>query len=605
MKKRMKFLKILLAGFLAFTFIILAIGAGFGEESNTVTDGNSAADANSNANSIVPVSPDVPNKGYQCLESKIDAQSKLSFEQAIFAGLAVGKGKNDKILNTVKENKKSNEACWPAGGCRLKESAQVALYYNRIGESTEDIVKWIESKSGTATGLKWYLEIDILEHTAGECTVGYDDVKKQVQILNDMKIGSGAASGCFAPSTSGYWLQLSDSCVDKSYEITCNRDFLTTLLYEKRNGGTIYVSPETHNAAQDARTTEKIEAKCFKTGSECDYEGSLWATMALSRLGKDMSSYVPYLQALEDENLKNFPSAFIYFIQPAQEQYGKITEQQKPGKFWEVLGSPYKKYYDTSLAILALDRSSAVRTEVEQAKNYLASSQLKDGCWNSRDTIIDTAFILFSAWPKGISGGVTPGGGTTSFCSSIQTASCETDKSACQAAGGKELTIYTCLKANEFCCSVKVPAKTCADQKGALCKPDEECLAETLDSSDAGICCSAQCAKKAEPITCPATAECKSACGGDEEEQEGATCSNGEVCCALKENGGEKNNTWIIILIILIAIVVILIIFRSKIQLAWYNWRGRVKSSPVTRPGSGGVSSLPVQGFGPRPPFTP
>ena len=130
-------------------------------------------------------------------------------------------------------------------------------------------------------------------------------------------------------------------------------------------------------------------------------------------------------------------------------------------------------------------------------------------------------------------------------------------------------------------------------------------LAETLDSSDAGICCSAQCAKKAEPITCPATAECKSACGGDEEEQEGATCSNGEVCCALKENGGEKNNTWIIILIILIAIVVILIIFRSKIQLAWYNWRGRVKSSPVTRPGSGGVSSLPVQGFGPRPPFTP
>ncbi len=566
-------------------------------------DAGTAATPAATGTAAAAVSQDVPNKGYQCLESKVGNQSTLSFEQAIFAGLALGKGSNDKIFNTIKESKKTNEACWPAGGCRLKDTAQAALYYKRIGENTDEIVKWIESKNATATGLTWYLEMDILDHTAAECTVGFDDVIKNIQIQDDMKLGSGAATACFAPSTSGYWLQLADRCVEKSFEISCTKDFLTTLLYEKSVGGTIYVSPETHNAAQGAKTTEKIEAKCFKTGSECDYEGTLWAAMVLRSLDIDASNYVPYLQALEEDNLKYFPSAFLYFIQPSQEQYSKIIEQKRSGNFWEIIGSAYKKYYDTSLAILALDRSSSVRTEVEQAKSYLATAQLKDGCWNARDSIVDTGIVLYSAWTRAIS--IRGGGGTTAFCSQLAGASCETDKTACVAAGGKELTIYTCLKAREFCCSVKVPVKTCAEQQGTLCKANEDCLAQTLDSSDSGVCCSTQCALRQNPNTCPSTAECKTACGTDEEEKKDVSCGDGRLCCAAKSPDGEGNYTWIIILIILIVIVIIAIVYRNKIQMAWYNWRGKVKSVPVTRPGSSGAATANVQGFGPRPPFSP
>jgi len=586
----------LVVGIAVMTLVFSAIWAGADEQSGTTIDTTTITTAN-----IADVSQDVPNNGYSCLTSKVNNESHLSFEQAIFAGLALGKGNNDKIFNVIKENKKSNEACWPASGCSLKATAQVALYYNRIGENTDNIVQWIESKNATATGLTWYLEMDILDHNAAQCTVEYDDISKDIQIGDDMKLDSGAATACFAPSASGYWLQLADRCVDKSFDISCTKDFLTTLLYEKSAEGTIYISPDTHNAAQGARTTEKVEAKCLKTGNECDYEGTLWATLALRKIGIDTTDYVPYLQALEDENLKYFPSTFIYFIQPAQEQYSNVIEQQSSGGFWDITGSPYKKYYDTSLAILALDRSSSERNEIAQAQSYLASAQLKDGCWNSRDAIIDTGFVLYSAWARAI----TPSSenGVAAFCSEVPGASCETDESACLAAGGRELTIYTCLKAREFCCSVRVPSQTCADQHGTLCASGEECLAETLDSSDSGICCSTSCAPQQEPNTCPATSTCKTACGSDEEENTAVSCGDGRLCCAPAEPS-SGSYTWLIILIVLIVIVVIAILFRHKIQMMWFSWRkGKVKSTPVTRPGNSGTA--PVQGFGPRPPFGP
>ncbi|MBM3233139.1 hypothetical protein FJZ18_03175 [Candidatus Pacearchaeota archaeon] len=552
---------------------------------------------------VPEVSQDVPTKGYACLEAKIKNQSSFSLEQAIFGAIALGYQKP--LIDKIGAEKRSNDVCWPASSCDVKTTAQVALAYSRAGQANENIISWLEARKGGAVGLTWYLEIDITDHTPSTCTVSYDSTQKEISILGDMKIGSGASTGCFTPSVSGYWLRISDSCLDKKFTVSCKKDFVTTLLYEKV-GGIVYISSETHNAGADATTTEQVNAKCFKNAQGCDYEGSLWAALVLTHLKKDINDVVPYLRAMAEDSPQYFPSSFLYFVVPTQDQYGEIVQRQHSSKFWEIIGSPYKKFYDTSLAILALDRSSNPRTEVAQAKKYLEGAQSKDGCWNARDNIVDTSFILFSGWPRAAAQG-GGGGGGGSLCSAVSGASCETDKSACISAGGKELS-NQCLKAREFCCSVKVPTQSCTGAKGFNCKENEECLGTRLDISNSGICCSIECSPKVERETCPSSGElkgtCRSGCGDNEEQSSQFTCSGGTVCCLEKGKAGPGANWFlIIILILLIILVIVAIVYRDKIRVAWFSWRHGVKTSPVTR----GPPPAPVMATrpGPRPPGYP
>ena len=60
---------------------------------------------------------------------------------------------------------------------------------------------------------------------------------------------------------------------------------------------------------------EKVDSLCFGE-SDCNYEGTLWASLALSSLGEDIKSYLPYLITIADEeNNKDFLSeAFLYYL---------------------------------------------------------------------------------------------------------------------------------------------------------------------------------------------------------------------------------------------------------------------------------------------------
>src|SRR3990167_6451713 len=65
------------------------------------------------------------NKAYQCLESQIANKSNFALQEAIFGVLALGSKNN--LVSIIQNNKQATEACWPKGGCKIKESAQVAL----------------------------------------------------------------------------------------------------------------------------------------------------------------------------------------------------------------------------------------------------------------------------------------------------------------------------------------------------------------------------------------------------------------------------------------------------------------------------------------------
>lgn len=524
------------------------------------------------------------DSAYQCLEDQIDSkeQSALSLQDAIFGTLALG---SEAKLEGVIEDKKGDN-CWPESSCNLKETAQVLIAYNRINENTDDIEEWINSKEQTPTDLTWYLQIDISSHEAASCEVTYDSNDYTINVNEDMTLG-GSTGSCLFISPSGYWLQVNNNCVDKTFEISCDKDFITSLLYQRTGATSYFVSPDTHSASALGTTEETINSKCFSTGGSCNYEGTLWAALAIENLAEDSSPYLPYLLALSETNQKYFPSTFLYMMTNGNDQYNEIVQSQQQGKYWQAPNTPYNRFYDTSLAMLALTGSSA-STELNSAKSYLLDTQTTEGCWNNNN-IRDTAFVLYAGWTRSISGG-GPSGPTSETCES-QGYSCVSTYSTCINSGGVTAN-YDC-NGITICCSVSPTAESCAQQSGEVCSASQTCSGTTTQASD-GSCCLGTC--QTEVIT---ETECKShggfcdtSCKSNEEESDFSCDSESQVCCTLKESSGNAW-IWIIILIILIALVVIGIVYRKKLQLILYKMKKK----------KGGPSASGIPGR--RPPFPP
>lgn len=529
-------------------------------------------------------------KAYNCLENRIGNRTDLSLDEAIFSTLALGY--KSSVFESIDKNKKSDEMCWPKNGCKLKETAQVALAYNRVQKDADGIVSWISSKNATSSELIWYLEIDNTNHIPSSCKIKYDGQEKSIEIRADMKL-QGSPGSCFDIASEGYWLKINNNCLNKEFSISCDQDFITTLIYQKSGGGTIYVSSKTNSAPSLGNTKEKVSAKCFKTSGICDYEGSLWAALALQKLGEDVSDYVPYLLALADDNEKYFPSAFLYSLTSGDDQYGKIIQSQKQNKYWQQAGTPYNRFYDTSIAMLALKTNAPA--EFSAGQGYLLSIQTSEGCWNNNN-IRDSAFVLYSGWEKDVLpyfGSSGSSGGGIAGCDLPR--SCEL-ASACQDAGGEVLYSYDCPSILEVCCSKVVPKLTCNEIRGLVCPSNQQCSGEVVSSAD-GACCKAACQNVAQD-SCEKfkVGTCRSLCYSDEEEKSESCDASGGVCCAKKAEESSTNWwLWSSVLIVLIILVVLGIIFRTKLQVWWFKRKNSGSST-------GGTSNngMPPRGMPPR-----
>lgn len=566
----------LVAGIFTIIVCCLFISLGIVSAINDTTSNSNAISTSTPSSTLTSSeSRNAMDKAYKCLENQIKNKSvsSMSLQEAIYSMLALGTKKN--LQDKLDNEKSSSENCWPKNGCTIKESAQVALAY----KSNENILRWLLSKNATSNDLNWYLEVDISNHVPAECTLKYDNSEKKINILEDMRI-TGNPGSCLSISSSGYWLSVRENCYDKEIQISCNKDFITTLLYEKKSGGTIYVLPDTHSAVALGTTNEKVSVKCFKTGNTCDYEGSLWAALTLYKNGKNINAFVPYLIALADNNQKYFPSSFLYALTGSDDYYSNIVQNQKQERYWKMVGTPYGEYYDTSLAMLALGKSSS--TELENAKNYLLSIQTNEGCWNNNN-IRDTAFLLYSGWPKDTVGG-GGSGGTTPSCELVTGQSCE-NSNECTDAGGNTLSNFYCSGFN-VCCSIEVQKQNCSSLNGLVCPANKECDGRTVSSAD-GTCCLNSCTDVPEEDTCAIIGgTCRTACKDNEEEITAETCTGGNVCCEEKQ-ASEKSWTWLIILLVILIILVILAItFRNKIKIWWFKFKGKAKVSPVVRPGT-------------------
>ncbi|MCX6750150.1 MAG: hypothetical protein NTZ83_01715, partial [Candidatus Pacearchaeota archaeon] len=329
---------------------------------------------------------------YACLATRINQTgcSALSLEEKAFSSLADGE-----CMNQLSADNSSNR-CWPKSGCTVKSTSQAVLALNsRIDTTAAE--NWILSQTATPQNLEWFLEIEILDTGSASCDITYSGSTYKISIRQDKTIDKSAGGLLTLASDYGnYWLRININLYNKPIDIQCDKEFITTLLFKQKYppSSTIHVSEYIQHAQGQGKVTETVDSLCFAQSGNCNYEASLWAALVLASVHQDISDFMPYLITMKDDlaNKIYIPESFLYYLT------GKFREEllvkQKAGGYWSESGS---RYYDTALALLPFSYESP--TEKENSKTWLLGNQQKTGCWNNGN-IRDTAFLLYSIWPK-------------------------------------------------------------------------------------------------------------------------------------------------------------------------------------------------------------
>jgi hypothetical protein len=538
-------------------------------------------------------------KGYSCLKEQINAKVPATTEELAFSILALGYDPAQQSkLKSALDALGSNGECWPKTGCTIKDTSLVLLAYNHIYQSTAKIENWLMNKTAPASDLVWYLQIDNLNNNKSKCTITYDGSAKNI-LIDENKVITGTPGACLKFAQNGYWLEVASNCYGKNFDISCDADFLTSTFYKRKTDQIYYITTTTHTASPNGKTSEKVNSVCFYQGG-CNYEGSLWATYALNKKGKDIKPMLPYLISLAKDNQRYLPSSFLFSLTGFDEYFADLTGKQDKKGYWQI-SETGRRYYDTSVSILSLYGRAS--DQADRAIQYLLDPtvQAANGCWNGNN-IRDTAFILYSASPKVASSG------DAKQCKDVAEFSCIAS-TACENINGSVQSEYTCF-GGSICCNKKVAEKTCSEKSGKICLSSQECSSGFVTASSTSYCCLGDCIEpQVIEDTCTtegADYSCNVQCGGDEDERSSLTCPEKAMCC-VKKPIETSSFPWgmIILLIILIALIVLGIIYRDQLRVWWFKFQSKFKKGPVSgqqRPGMppmGGVR--PPMGMPPRP----
>jgi hypothetical protein len=526
----------------------------------------------------------VSQRGYDCLQSKVEGKcSSLASEEKIFSLLALGQCKDELVSDSYDGD------CWPKSGCKIKATAEAMLALKENSGNVDKPLTWILDRESPATQLQWFVQIDSTKPV--RCKVSYSGKSyPNIEINAEKKINSPAGS-CLGLSDGNYWFEVSPSCYDENFEVSCNESFITSTLYKTQSSSTIFVSEQVHSSSADGTTMEKVESSCFKEGTSCSYEGTLWASLILKKLKQNTSAYIPYLVSMAEENSRYLPEAFLYIL--VGESYrNEILLKQRESKWWLESGD---KFYDTALALYPFQYEEP--SEKTSTMAWLGEIQGTDGCWQGN--IRNTAFLLYSIWPKKVQAQVVGG-----------QKDCEDEKNYCMSSanckttGGNELEGFAgCFGAN-VCCDKQFISPTCGAQGGEKCSSDEICSGgQNIPASDLQTsekCCfEGTCQTGGEEPTESNCARnggtCRASCLSDEQEIT-YSCTGTQACCITKTT--KTNYTGIIIFSILIVLVVLGIIFRKKLKMLvdkiTKKKTGEGTSSTFgQRPGPFGPGSLP------------
>jgi hypothetical protein len=530
------------------------------------------------------------DNAYDCLKTQLgpNCGNTNSVEQLSFSLLAMGYDQTTQLAcKNALISKKSNNNSNNWGNDDIKLTAQAILALNHISEDVSVYVNWLESKRKLTEDLNWFLQIDA--DNATECQIRRDNGSEKDFNIRENKIVTGSSS-CLDPASSeqNYYYEIDEDCLDSTFTISCDENFVTSVFYKKPGSQVYYISSESHSSTSGGETQEKVSSYCFARSSsaDCDYEDSLWATLTLAEIGEDSTPYLPYIsaEADENENKKYLPSAFLYMFTDDDDYYADLVDEQKSSSYWEE--SSNQKFYDTALALLSLQTTSS--DAKEDAINYLFEEQDSSGCWGSNN-LLETSFLLYAIEPK------SPyiGSGTVSDCANsgffcISSGSCISSDT---------YDGYYCPRIGDSCCAQGLDLESCSEKNGIICNSEQRCSETEVIASGTNYCCPGSCNAIEEENNCEANGYiCRSDCSDSQEERPSysADCGYTEKCCAQKPP--KPGSGWLIILlIILIILVVLAIIFRNQLKIWFFKVKSKFKSGkgpkksrrPPTPPPSG------------------
>lgn len=525
---------------------------------------------------------------YSCLENKSSAGSGgcsgFSTEDKIFSLWA-----DDLCQPQVINASTGNGQCWPAGSCNTMTTGQAVMALNNVGADTSTAQTWLMDQNGTPTNLDWYLEIQ--SSNATSCTIQYSGHTYNINIGADKKI-SNDAGGCLNLAQNDYWLQVQavPSCFNQVYQISCTNNFLTTFLFKSADSSTIHVSSDSSSAAAGGTTTESVNSSCLTYKGTCNYDGTLWGALALKATGNDVSSYLPYLVTLAENNTQYLPDAFLYYLTGDTKYQTSLLAEQQNNQYWSVSGD---KLYDTALALYPFRGMNT--TEGSNSQQWLLSTQSSNGCWDNN--IRDTAFVLASLWPKTFSSSSSSGTPTYQSCTSSGY-NC-VNLGTCSPAGGTVYGDRSCPGMQE-CCSIAVQQQTCSEKGGQTCTASQICgNGGSMESAgDTNYCCvnggacvtpTTSSNSSSSNIGCEANGgvcESSGTCPSGMQSSVDYTCTTStDVCCFASSSSGSSGGSstlWIWILLILIVLVAIGIFFRDKLRVLWLKIKGgRGRKGPM------------------------
>ncbi|MFH1521414.1 MAG: hypothetical protein ABIF18_00485 [archaeon] len=529
-------------------------------------------------------STDKVEDGFICLEEKAGDCSSLTTQELALTIMATPNNIFSDCVDELEDRQTSDN--WGS----VRDTALAILALKHAGKDTESAEEWLLEQEQIPTDLIWYMQQDSNEET--ECHIGYKTNDYTINVGINKKIDSSAGS-CLTLAQSNFWLQVSSSCYEEEFSIECDQPFIANLLYKNKNSPTIYVLEGTESSPAFGSIKLEVNSKCFGVNS-CDYEATAWATLALLKTGHNVEEFIPYVIAMADTNERYLPEAFIYMLTNYEDYATQLIANQKLGNYWEADSSAYNRFYDTSLALIALGGSSS--EQIIKARDWLLFSQGSNGCW--QNSVRDTAIAL---WALSGRSGLSSSGASITYCSEagyfcIPSFDCPSSEDV-----GNN---YFCASLSDTCC-MNENILTCSEYGGEECSDAEVCIGNERKSTDISMCCVGTCEDRPQENECEANFyTCMDSCSEYQESMPAYSCGGARVCCRTQTTTTETSSSWwiwVLIVLIIAVLGAIGYIYRDKLKLLWFQIQTKFKKDD----GKGGAPRGPRPGMPPRPGFPP
>ncbi len=317
------------------------------------------------------------------------ALAGLAFKNVGYDGSA--KASADWILM-----QKDPQNCFPKGDCKTKDTALALMLLNSLSmPEASGVQKWLEgAQSAATTSGKWMLEIST--QATGKCVVSYQIKNKSFS--EEVNVEQGKFPKCggsnFLDMDSCFKSGLIRSEPGIKFTVDCSsltgETPIVTLVYN--SGSTFYIISTQFGSVADVTIANGCYGKTAK--APCSKESTLYANWALSQASSTANANLYLLENYDAASIADNSLLYQSFLTKDEKYLEAIKTRQSAD------GSLNRDFYQTSLAILALEKSQTYSEKAEKAKEWLASKQEKDGSW--AENAKDSAMVLYAAFADAV-----------------------------------------------------------------------------------------------------------------------------------------------------------------------------------------------------------